>query len=206
MAGRPPQAVRGTEVFAYLPSVMMRFILLLLTGLIGGTSAPPDPSALPDGVQIQSFEFRPISKEGEAAKVWIPPDSTNPRAYEDSTRSSRPGQDSSVYTLEKKPPQERDGFEVYLQLKNSGARTISRVDWDFLFVDSESGSELKKFAVSSKNKIKSGEVKLLSKQVLPALFLGNKTKPDFAKGKPVVVIRSIEFADGSKWQCALRKP
>jgi len=73
-------------------------------------------------------------------------------------------------------------------------------------VDSESGSELKKFAVSSKNKIKSGEVKLLSKQVLPALFLGNKTKPDFAKGKPLVVIRSIEFADGSKWQGALLKP
>ncbi len=206
MAGRPAEAVTATEFLAYLPSVMMRFILLFFAGLIGGTSALPDPSALPDGVQIQSFEFRPVSKEGEAVKVWIPPDSTNPRAYEDSTRSGRPEQDSSVYTLEKKPPRELDGFEVYLQLKNSGARTIRRVDWDFLFVDSESGSELKKFAVTNKNKIKPGEVKFLSKHVLPALFLGNKTKPEFARGKSAVVIRSIEFADGSKWQGAFRRP
>jgi hypothetical protein len=87
-----------------------------------------------------------------------------------------------------------------LQLRNSGAHAIRRVDWDFLFLDFETGRELKRFTISSKSKIASGEVKFLSKQVLPALFLSNKTKPDYAMGKPAVVIRSIEFADGARWQ------
>ena len=188
----------------------MKFMVFFLTGLVGGSGnllgTHPDPSALPDGVQVQSFEFRPISREGEAQKAWIPPDSTDPRAYEDRTRSSRPGPDSSVYTLEKKPLQERDGFEVYLQLKNSGAKAIRRVDWDFMFLEPESGSELKKFSISNKSKIKSGEVRFLTKQVLPALFLGDKTRPDFARGKPAVVIRRIEFVDGSEWLGSVRRP
>lgn len=134
------------------------------------------------------------------------PASTDPRAYEDRTRSSRPVPDSSVYTLEKKPLQERDGFEVYLQLKNSGAKAIRRVDWDFMFLEPESGSELKKFSISNKSKIKSGEVRFLTKQVLPALFLGDKTRPDFARGKPAVVIRRIEFVDGSEWLGSVPRP
>ena len=73
-------------------------------------------------------------------------------------------------------------------------------------MDSESGQELKKFSINNKSKIRSGEVKFLTKQVLPALFLGDKTKPDFARGKPAVVIRRIEFADGSKWESPVGKP
>lgn len=182
----------------------MRLMLLFLTVLLGGAAnalgTSSDPSALPDGVQIQSFAFQPMFKEGEALKVWIPPDSRDPRASEASARSSQPGPDSSVYTLEKEPPRRRDGFEVCLQLRNSGAQVIRRVNWDFLFLESETGRELKRFTISSKSKIASGEVKFLSKQVLPALFLSNKTKPDYALGKPAVVIRSIEFADGARWQ------
>ena len=79
------------------------------------------------------------------------------------------------------------------------------MDWDFLFLESESGHELKSFSISSKSKIRSGEVKFLTKQVLPA-FLGDKTKPAYARGKPAVVIRRIHFADGWQWQGSLRKP
>ena len=39
-----------------------------------------------------------------------------------------PGRDPSTETLRKEPPQERHGFEVYLQLKNSGSRTIKKLD------------------------------------------------------------------------------
>jgi hypothetical protein len=184
----------------------MKCWLFLLAVLFGSAAnvlgTHPDSSALPDGVQIQSFEFRPVFKE-EAQEAFAPPDSTDPRAYEARTRG--PGPNSDVYTLEKRTKQERGGFEVHLQLKNSGPRDIRRVDWDFLFLDSESGRELKKFSIDSKSKIRSGEVKFLTKQVLPALFLGDKTKPDYARGRPAVVIRRIEFADGSKWEGALRK-
>jgi len=160
----------------------MKVVWLLRAGLLGGrtcVSGSPDPSVLPDGVQIQSFEFRPVFREGEAQKAWIPPASTDPRAAEERTRSTSPSPD--VHTLENGPKEERVGFEVHLQLKNSGARDIRKVDWDFLFLDSESGRELKRFSIDSKSRIRSGEINFLAKQVLPALFLGDKTKPDFAR-------------------------
>lgn len=118
---------------------------------------------------------------------------------------SRRGEDPSLETLRREPRRDRLGFEVYLLLKNSGARAIKKLDWDFLFLDTESGRELKRFAITNKSKIASGEVRFLSKQVLPGLFLGNKTRPDFARGKPAVVIRRVEFADGSEWLGASRQ-
>ena len=189
----------------------MKFVVILLTGLLGGAinfaGQPSNQSVLPDGVYVQSFEFRPLFSAGEEEVEWNPTNPTDPRPRE-GTIGSRPmpGRDPSTETLRKEPPQERHGFEVYLQLKNSGSRTIKKLDWDFLFLDSESGSELKKFSISNKSKIKSGEVRFLTKQVLPGLFLGHKTKPEFARGKSAVVIRCIEFADGSKWQGSVRKP
>jgi hypothetical protein len=154
----------------------------------------------PVGIQIQAFEFRPVFKEGETEKVWIPPYNPNPKPYE--TGPVLGDEDK----LRRLPRQERRGFEVYLQLKNTGEKEIKKLDWGFLFLDAESGRELKKFTISSKSKIAPREVKFVSKEVLPSLFLGDKAKPEFAKGKPVVAIRHIEFADSSKWEGLRRKP
>lgn len=187
----------------------MKIVVLVLTALlVGATNSiaeSPDPSALPDGVYVQSFEFRPVFRAREEEKEWSPTNGTDarPRQGTMGTRSV-PSRDPSMETLRGDPPQERHGFEVYLQLKNSGSRTIKKLDWDFLFLDSKSGIELKKFSVSNKSKVRSGEVKFLTKQVLPGLFLGDKTKPDFARGNTAVVVRCIEFGDGSKWQGSAR--
>ena len=184
----------------------MKVLVLVLTALAGGVAnlAGQSSEALPDGLSIQSFEFRPIFREGEVEQERIPLNVNDPFP----ARRLPPGDDPSLDTLRREPRRERLGFEVYLLLKNSGARIIKRLDWDFLFLHSESGRELKRFTIVSKDRIAPGEVKFLSKQVLPGLFLGNKTKPDYATGKPVVVIRSIEFSDGAKWlgSAAVRKP
>jgi hypothetical protein len=189
----------------------MKIVMLVVAGLlassinfVGQSSKQP---ILPDGVYVQSFEFRPLFRAGVEETEWNPTNPFDPKPRE-GTIGSRPmpGGDPSMETLRREPLQERHGFEVYLQLKNSSSRVIKKLDWDFLFLDSESGSELKRFSISSKSKIRSGEVKFITKQVLPGLFLAGKTKPEFARGKSAVVIRSIEFADGSKWQGALSKP
>jgi len=183
----------------------MKIIMLVVTGLLGVSINIPrqlsSQSILPDGVYVQSFEFRPLFRVGEPEVEWNPTNPFDPKPRE-GTIGSRPmpGADPSIETLRREPLRERHGFEVYLQLKNSSSRVIKKLDWDFLFLDSESGSELKRFSISSKSKIRSGEVKFLTKQVLPGLFLGARTRPEYARGKSAVVIRSIEFADGSKWE------
>jgi hypothetical protein len=189
----------------------MKIVTLVLTGLLGSAinfvGESSNQSILPDGVYVQSFEFRPLFRTGAEEAEWNPTNPFDPKPREGTIGSTpMPGRDPSTEALMRELPQERHGFEVYLQLKNSGSRTIKKLDWDFLFLDSESGSELKRFSISSKTKIRSGEVKFLTKQVLPGLFLKGRTKPDYAKGKSAVVIRSIEFADGSKWERDLGKP
>ena len=187
----------------------MKIVMLVVAGLLASSNGFGQSSKqpiLPDGVYVQSFEFRPLFRAGVEEAEWNPTNPFDPKPRE-GTIGSRPmpGGDPSMETLRREPLQERHGFEVYLQLKNSSPRVIKKLDWDFLFLDSESGDELKRFSITSKSKIRSGEVKFLTKQVLPGLFLGGRTKPEFARGKAAVVIRSIEFADGSKWQGALRK-
>jgi len=189
----------------------MKTFILVLIGLLGGAASFVGQASrqpvLPDGVYVQSFEFRPLFRAGQEEAEWNPTNPFDPKPRE-GTIGSRPmpSNDPNAEAWRREPLQERHGFEVSLQLKNSGSRVIKKLDWDFLFLDSESGSELKRFSISSKSKIRSGEVKFLTKQVLPGLFLAGRTKPEFASGKSAVVIRSIEFADGSKWQGVLRKP
>ncbi len=189
----------------------MKIVMLVVAGLlaspilfVGQASQQP---ILPAGVYVQSFEFRPLFRPGVEEPEWNPTNPFDPKPRE-GTIGSRPmpSNDPNAEAWRREPLQERQGFEVYLQLKNSGSRVIKKLEWDFLFLDAASGSELKRFSISSKSKIRSGEVKFLTKQVLPGLFLAGRTKPEFARGKSAVVIRSIEFADGSKWQGALQKP
>jgi len=182
----------------------MKAVILVLTALVGGVADLVGQSSepLPDGVYVQSFQFRPIFREGEEERERIPLNVNDPFP----TRPPPPSGDPSIQTLKNEPRRERLGFEVYLLLKNASAKAIKKLDWDFLFLDSQSGRELKRFSITSRSKIPPGEVRFLSKQVLPALFLGNKTKPDYAKGKPAVVIRLIEFTDGSEWLGSARRP
>ena len=189
----------------------MKTFILVFIGLLGATArfsgqASRQPT-LPDGVYVQAFEFRPVFGVGQEEVEWNPTNPFDPKPRE-GTIGSRPmpSNDPTAEAWRREPLQERNGFEVYLQLKNSGSRVIKKLDWDFIFLDSESGLELKRFAIKSKSKIRSGEVKFLTKQVLPGLFMAGKAKPEFARGKSTVVIRSIEFADGSKWEGALGKP
>ena len=182
----------------------MKVGTLILTVLVISTACLVGQAseALPEGLHIYSFEFRPIFADGADERERIPLNVSDPFP----SRLPPPRGDPSIQTLKKEPRRERLGFEVYLLLKNASAKAIKKLDWEFLFLDSQSGRELKRFSITSRSRILPGEVRFLSKQVLPALFLGNKTKPDYAKGKPAVVIRLIEFADGSEWLGSARRP
>src|SRR5262245_957028 len=137
----------------------MNFVVLVLTSLLisaGNLVAQSAQSqAVPEGVRIQSFEFRPIFRTGEIERESMPTNAPKPIGREGTSGSrTMPGREPSTEALTREPLQERSGFEVYMQLKNSGPRTIKKLDWDFLFLDSESGRELKKFSITSKSKIR----------------------------------------------------
>ena len=84
--------------------------------------------------------------------------------------------------------------ETYALVKNSGPRNIKAIEWDYVFfADSGKQQEKKRYNFRSKVTIGAGESKFLTKEVkdgAPTVF-------------QTVVIRRIEYDDGSIWQDAI---
>ncbi len=71
----------------------MKIVVLVVTGLLASFIYFVGPSSnqpiLPDGVYIQSFEFRPIFRAGEEEAEWNPTNPFDPKPRE-GTVGSRP--------------------------------------------------------------------------------------------------------------------
>lgn len=80
--------------------------------------------------------------------------------------------------------------ETYALVKNTGARNIKAIEWDYIFfADSRKQEERKRYNFRSKVKIAAGESKFLTKEV----------KDKSATAFQTVVIKRIEYDDGSAW-------
>lgn len=82
-------------------------------------------------------------------------------------------------------------------LKNTGARTIKAVSWDYIFTDAKEQKELKRYRLQSKQQILPGETQLLTRDV------GLDPKDSarhIAIGKQSIEITRIEYTDGTVWR------
>jgi hypothetical protein len=82
-------------------------------------------------------------------------------------------------------------------LKNSGAKTVKIVSWDYVFTDAKEQKELKRYKLQSKQQILPGETQLLSRDV--ELDSKDNTR-HITTGKQSVEITRIEYTDGSVWK------
>ncbi len=82
-------------------------------------------------------------------------------------------------------------------LKNTGAKTIKTVSWDYIFTDAKEQKELKRYRLQSKQQIPPGEMQLLSRDV--ELDPKDNTR-HITTGKQSVEITRIEYTDGSVWR------
>lgn len=104
-------------------------------------------------------------------------------------------------------PTESDGPQVWfvyrVTVKNSGTKTIAALEWDYLFFDSEKAERVGQHSFRHRIKIRTGKTTEL---------IGHSTKPpssviDATRAKngdthlsEEVIIRRIEYEDGSVWQ------
>lgn len=102
----------------------------------------------------------------------------------------------------KGPP--RYTFLYRTSLKNTSAKTIREVDWDYIFRDALTGEELGRRQFTSVETIGPGKSKELSfmlstppTQRISVFALDKKEKLGF--GEQVVIVR-IQYSDGSEWQ------
>ena len=97
----------------------------------------------------------------------------------------------------------RDGYRYKVTLRNDGSKTIKSIDWDYLFLDSNSQNELARHQFTSDETIKPGKKKEVSVlylvppvKLVSALVLNQKGQPFTEQA----MIMRIVYSDGSSWQ------
>jgi hypothetical protein len=79
--------------------------------------------------------------------------------------------------------------------RNNSQKTVSALEWDFVFSDQETGKELKRFNVKARQEIKPGQTVALSK----IFFLeSDKSPQSLEKADRKLVVKSVEFGDSRK--------
>ena len=93
-----------------------------------------------------------------------------------------------------------------LTLRNSGAKVVRAVEWEHVFSDPETGKELKRYRLQSKEPVAAGETATLAKAVF--IKPGESTR-HLISGKQRVQVTRVEYDDGAIWRAGRadeRKP
>ena len=88
-------------------------------------------------------------------------------------------------------------YTAKLNLKNLAAKTIKAVEWNYVFVDPESGKELKRYKILSKQQIPPNETQMLVKDIF---FDLKESTRHLNTGKQKILLARIEYTDGSSWR------
>jgi len=154
---------------------------LLIALAVLSTAHTIDDNQLAPDVSILSFDWK-YAGYGRAETVSendrIPANSST--AYKISRRT--------IYVFK---------YTARVTLKNSGAKTIKSVSWDYVFADAKDQKELKRYKLQSRQQILPGQTQAVSRDV--GLDPKDNTQ-HISIGKQSVEITRIEYADGSVWQ------
>ena len=109
--------------------------------------------------------------------------------------------------ISKPVPTEADGpmtlFVYRATVKNMSTKTISVLEWDYLFFDSEKAEQVGRHSFRNRVKIRTGKsTELIGRSTKPpsAVIDATKVKNRDAHLSEEVVIYRIEYEDGSFWQ------
>ncbi len=112
------------------------------------------------------------------------------------------------------PPAERKDAHVSatyiyeIKIKNTGNKAVSALILEYLFFDANTKQLLSRKRLTSKNNIASGKTtNLVFRSVSPptgTISAKNAGKKSRERYFEQVVIQSVEYADGSKWQASIK--
>lgn len=113
-------------------------------------------------------------------------------------------EDASVPKDSQRTPRPRDGYRYKVLLTNTGSKTIRIVDWDYIFLDPDTGEQVARHQFTSQETFKPGKSKEVSVLYLippvKTVSAGMLSKKDPMPFTEQVVIARIQFSDGSSWQ------
>jgi hypothetical protein len=97
-----------------------------------------------------------------------------------------------------------DGYRYVVKLRNNGSKVIKSIDWDYLFLDPDTGAVVSRHQFTSDDTIKPGKSREIGVlylippvQTVSAKMLSKKKLANF---KEQVLLMRIQYSDGSIWQ------
>jgi hypothetical protein len=154
-------------------------VLLAMT-LIVCAAQPPRLQQPESNVTIESFDWKYAGyQRAETLKGY-----DSARSKDGSYKVAR----ATIYVFK---------YTAKAVLKNVGTKSIKEVSWDYVFTDPESGKEIRRFKIQSKQQIMPNESAALTKEI------GIDPKEDtrtLNSGKQSVEVMRIEYTDGSVWR------
>jgi hypothetical protein len=163
-----------------------------------------------------------VTKKNWRKEIYHPALTSDPfRANDEQAELQRVQRDNSIRnsvrvregntpqpTVTAKPiPTEADGpvtlFVYRATVKNTSPKTITLLEWDYLFFDSEKAEQVGQHSFRHKVKIRTGKsTELIGRSTKPpsAVIDATKVKNRDAHLSEEVVIFRIEYQDGSFWQ------
>jgi len=179
---------------------MSLLALLLSLGLLTPQQSLPDVQVVKFGwdKQIVGWERdpfqRPIESHQDMQRQSNPQRREGPRRTVDA--------DATIKSHQKAPA--HAAFRYKLTLKNAGTRTIKSVDWDYLFYDAPGGQVIGVHQFTSEEEIRPGKRKqlIVMTEQPPAQIVsaGKAADKELRSATGQVIIRRIEYEDGSVWE------
>ncbi len=112
--------------------------------------------------------------------------------------------DDAIMAKQHQNTRARYGFVYKVSLQNNGLKVIKSIDWDYVFFDANTQSELGRRRFSSVEKVSPGKTKEL-RFFIPTpptktVSVNSWNKDERTNlGERVVIVR-VEYSDGSVWQ------
>lgn len=118
--------------------------------------------------------------------------------------------DQALISAIHRAPRSRYGFSYRVSFKNNGSQEITAIDWDYVFYDLVSETELGRREFGSDQKIAPGKTKelkfLISTPPVRRISVQALEKNERAGlGERVELVR-IQYADGTSWQRSSSAP
>ena len=112
--------------------------------------------------------------------------------------------DEAIMAKQHQNTRARYGFVYKVSLQNKGAKPIKSIDWDYVFFDSQTATELGRRQFTSEEKIPPGKTRemrfFIPSPPTQAISVNSLNKNERADLGESVVIMRIEYSDGSIWE------
>jgi len=90
-------------------------------------------------------------------------------------------------------------YDSRLRVRNTGAKAVKSVEWAHVFYDEETGRDLKRYRLQSRQRVAPGATLTLDKSVF---IRPDESTRHITSGRQRVEVTRVEFEDGGVWKAA----